>query len=82
MQEDHLQLLMNILNRCVKESIHFNTYFKEMSGIPSEVIVKQDRFEREAQDYGIYSFGEFYESGLFKKSHKLEDRNIICDTTI
>jgi hypothetical protein len=53
--------------------------FKKSEEIPREVSVKVSLFEKEAQDLGIHSVSDFYESKLFKAKHRIFDNNIICD---
>lgn len=77
MQEDTIQLLYNVLNKVIKEHIQYNKIIKKTSHIPELIEIKQDTFEREAKECGVYSFEQFYESQAFKAHNSLEDRKII-----
>jgi hypothetical protein len=38
-----------------------------------------EKFEKEAQDLGIYNLNDFYDSDVFKAKHKIVERTIICE---
>jgi len=52
-------------------------YFK--NEISQEIIIKQEQFERDAQDLGIFTFSDFYISSIFKQRNKLENKDIKCN---
>lgn len=56
-------------------------YFNKVEGLPKQVTIRADLFEREAQELNIHNFAEFYDSSLFINKHKYraEDKTIICD---
>ena len=76
-QEDHIQLLLNILNGVIKEHESYNRILTKNNNFESSIIIKQDTFEREAKELGIYNFDDFYQSKHFQKNNKIENRNII-----
>ncbi len=46
--------------------------------MPNQVKIRVELFEKEAQDSGVTSFLEFYESKMFKAKHKIVDKDILC----
>jgi DNA replication licensing factor MCM2 len=77
--EDHNQLLSNILNRMLREQTQYLKYYKRFDESTRTISIKQDAFEREAQDLGIYNIQEFYSSPLFRLRNKINDKAILCD---
>ena len=46
--------------------------------MPNQVAIRIDAFEKEAQDYGINNFTEFYNNLVFKAKNRIVDKNIVC----
>lgn len=74
---DQTELLMHTLSRVIKEHMSYNKVLLKMEEIPEIIEIKQDTFEREAKDIGIYNFDTFYQSNIFKSKNRIENRMII-----
>ena len=92
-QEDHNQLLIALLNRLVKDKVikynikiisyllnqlQYLKYFKKFTEVPQDIIIKQEQFERDSQEFGVFTFTDFYNSNVFKLKNRLENKEIIC----
>lgn len=78
-QEDSSNLLKNVLDKLIKENLLYNNL---RSNKQSDIIeIKQDTFEREGKEVGIFKFDDFYNSPAFTNLYKLENRKIIYDLT-
>ena len=77
--EDSSQLLVNLLNKMLREQTQYLKYFKKFDENSRTIQLKQDAFEREAQDLGIFAVNDFYNSNLFRQKHRIVDKNILCD---
>ena len=53
-------------------------YFNKFQEFPQEINIKQEQFERDSQEYGVFTFSDFYNSNVFKLKNKLENKEIIC----
>jgi len=54
-------------------------YFNKFDEIPLSIPLKQDIFEKECQDLGVFNFIEFYNSNVFRHKNKIKDKEIICN---
>lgn len=75
-KSDTVELLLNILNRIVTEHANYYKLLKKSDREPEIIEIKQDTFEKEAQEVGAYNFDDFYNSQAFKKYNRLEQRKI------
>lgn len=80
--EDHTQILNNILNRVLKEHVNYGKLLNKDYIIPETIEINKDTFEREAKDFGIYSYNDFYNSSIFKANNKLLSSTIMHYTKI
>ena len=78
-QEDSTSLLINLLNRMLREQTQYLKYFKKFDERSRTIQIKQDAFEREAQDLGIFNVNDFYNSNIFRQRSRIVDKNILCD---
>jgi DNA replication licensing factor MCM2 len=77
--EDSSQLLINLLNRMLRDQTHYLKYYKKFDESVRTISIKQDAFEREAQEMGIYNMNDFYNSNVFRQKNKIQERTIFCD---
>ena len=77
--EDSNQLLLTLLNRMLREQTQYLKYFKKFDENTRTIQIKQDQFEREAQDLGIFSVNDFYNSNGFRQRSRINDKVILCD---
>jgi len=77
--EDSSQLLLNLLNRMLRDQTHYLKYYKKFDETVRTISIKQDAFEREAQEMGIYNVSDFYNSNFFRQKNKIQERTIFCD---
>ena len=78
-QEDSTSLLVNLLNRMLREQTQYLKYFKKFDERSRTIQIKQDAFEREAQDLGIFNVNDFYNSNIFRQKSRIVEKNILCD---
>ncbi len=76
--QDHNQLLLNLLSKKAKEQFQYLKYFNHISDMSGEVKIAKDSFEKDAAELGIHDFIEFYNSQQFKTRNKIEEGFIIC----
>ena len=77
--EDNTSLLTNLLNRMLREQTQYLKYFKKFNEDSRTIQIKQEAFEREAQDLGIFNVNEFYNSNIFRQKNRIFEKNILCD---
>ena len=76
--QDHNQLLLNLLSKKAKEQFQYLKYFNHISEMSGDVQILKEAFEKDAAELGIHDFNEFYNSQVFKNKNKIEDGYIIC----
>ena len=69
--QDHNQLLLNLLSKKAKEQFQYLKYFNHISEMSGDVQILKEAIEKDAAELGIHDFNEFYNSQVFKNKNKI-----------